>query len=176
MSFGTMPDLNTCDPAVKAQWKEAQLEMFTIGVPHSPTDFIEKAFEVGRPRGFDFMLEPAIHEAIKANFVRAPYHLAKVRIDDFVKKWTDRARALQPDENQLHAKMPPYLAKVLSGKRLLLMAEMMREAKCPDESLIQDISRAGSVYQDGCLDPVTHSPMSRGLPCLWTPCSCWVVA
>ena len=122
VSFGAMPDLNTCDPALKAQWKEAQLEMFTIGVPHCPEDFIDKAFEVGHPRGFDFLLEPAIHEAIKANFVQAPYHLAKLRID-FVKKWTDRARALQPEENRMHASMPPYLAKVLSGKRLLLMAE-----------------------------------------------------
>ena len=49
LSFGAMPDLTTCDPAVKAQWKEAQLEMFTIGVPHSPEDFIDKVFEVGAP-------------------------------------------------------------------------------------------------------------------------------
>ena len=138
VSFGAMPDLNTCDPALKAQWKEAQLEMFTVGVPHCPENFINQAFEVGHPRGFDFLLEPAIHEAINANFVQAPYRLAKLRID-FVKKWTDRARALQPEENRMHACMPPYLAKVLSGKRLLLMAEMMKEAKCPDESLIQDI-------------------------------------
>ena len=138
VSFGEMPDLNTCDSSVKAQRKESQLEMFTIGVPRTPEEFIAEAFNVGRPCGFDFLLEPAVHEAIKANFVRGPYHLAKLRID-FVKKWTDRARALQPEENQLHAKMPPYLARVLSGKRLLLMAEMMEEAQCPDMGLIQDI-------------------------------------
>ena len=135
VSFGEMPDLNTCDSSVKAQWKESQLEMFTIGVPHTLEEFIAEAFDVGHPCGFDFLLEPAVHEAIQANFVQDPYHLAKLRID-FVKKWTDRARALQPEENQLHAKMPPYLARVLSGKRLLLMAEMMEAARV---SLIQDI-------------------------------------
>ena len=130
-------------------------------MPRSPANFIDKAFEVGHPRGFDFMLEPAIHEAIKANFVHAPYHSAKLRID-FVKKWTDRARALQPEENQLHARMPPYLAKVLSGKRLLLMAEMMKEAKCPDESLIQDIQSgfriAGWMPRSGNTQPHVKRP------------------
>ena len=161
ISFGAMPDLCTCDPAVKAQWQEAQLELFTIGVPYCPEGFIDKAFEVGHPRGFDFLLEPAIHEAIKANFVQAPYHLAKLRIE-FVKKWTDRARDLQAEENRLHAAMPPYLAKVLSGKRLLLMAEMMRAAKCPDESLIQDIQSgfriSGWMPRSGNTQPQVKRP------------------
>ena len=81
-------------------------------------------------------MEPAVHEAINANFCRDSYPLAKLRID-FVKKWTRRAKELQPDENALHDSMPPYLRKVLSGKRLL--GEIMEEAKCPDHDLVKDI-------------------------------------
>ena len=57
----------------------------------------------------------------------------------FVKKWTSRAKELQQDENKLHNSLPLYLQQVLSGKRLLLLGEMMEEAKCPDVGLVQDI-------------------------------------
>ena len=59
-----------------------------------------------------------------------------------LKRWTRRVKELQPDENALHDSMPPYLRKVLSGKRLLLLGEMMEEAKCPDHDLVKDIRQS----------------------------------
>ena len=115
-----------------------QIEVFFVGIPCSPEVFIERAFQIGHPRGFEVRMEPAVHEAINANFCRDPCPLAKLRID-FVKKWTLRAKELRPDENALHDSMPPYPRKVLSGKRLLLLGEMMEEAKCPDHDLVKDI-------------------------------------
>ena len=136
--FHEMPDLTSCDASVLDQWKRTQIEVFFIGIPCSPEVFIERAFQAGHPKGFEVHMEPAVHEAINANFCRDPYPLAKFRIE-FVKKWTLRAKELQLDENALHDSMPPYLRKVLSGKRLLLLGEMMEEAKCPDRDLVKDI-------------------------------------
>ena len=90
-------------------------------------------------------MEPYGYESTQANFCRDPYPLAKVRID-FVKKWASRAKELQPDENKLHNSLPPYLRQVLSGKRLLLLGEMMEEARCPDISLVQDIRQGFRIF------------------------------
>ena len=83
--FHDMPDLRSCDASVSDQWKKTQLKVFLIGIPCSPEVFIERAFQVGHPRGFEVHMEPAVHEAINANFCRDPRPLAKLRID-FVKK------------------------------------------------------------------------------------------
>ena len=107
-------------------------------VPCSHESFIEKAFHVGHPSGFVFLLDPAIHDAIDANFFTDPCHLAKLRVD-FVKKWSERARDSQVQENQLHSNMPRDLARVLSGGRLLLLGDMIKAAGCPDKSLVDDI-------------------------------------
>ena len=136
--FHDMPDLRACSPQTFEEWKLASLEVFFIGVPCTPDVFIERVLQVGHPKGFDVRMEPDVYESIRANFCRDPYPLAKLRID-FVKKWTHRAKELQLDDNKLHNSLPPYLRQVLSGKRLLLLGEMMEEAKCPDISLVQDI-------------------------------------
>ena len=136
--FHEMPNLRDCSPETAEEWKLESLEVFFIGIPCTPEIFIERAFHVGHPKGFDVHMEPGVYESIQANFCRDPYPLAKLRID-FVKKWTSRAKELQQDENTLHNSLPPYLQQVLSGKRLLLLGEMMEEAKCPDVGLVQDI-------------------------------------
>ena len=138
VTFHEIPDLRACSLETSAEWASVSLEVFFVGVPCAPEVFIQRAFQVGHPRGFDVHMGPDVYEAIQANFCRDPYPLAKLRID-FVKKWTERAKELQPDENKLHNSFPPYLQQVLSGKRLLLLGEMMEEAKCPDITLVQDI-------------------------------------
>ncbi|CAE7296178.1 car, partial [Symbiodinium sp. CCMP2592] len=95
-----------------------QVELVTIGIPCEPSEFIRRALITGHPRSFEFHLEPEIDEAIHANFVGNPGDLARARID-FVKKWSARAKELQPEEDKLHSAMPGYLAQVLQGKRLL---------------------------------------------------------
>ena len=133
-----MPNLRECSPEIAEQWKLESLEVFFISIPCTPEIFIERAVHVGHPKGFDVHMEPGVYEAIQANFCRDPYPLAKLRIA-FVKKWTSRAKESQQDENKLHSSLPLYLQQVLSGKRLLLLGEMMEEAKCPDVGLVQDI-------------------------------------
>ena len=84
----------------------------------------------------EFHLEPEVNEAIHANFIGDPVELSRFRIA-FVKKWSGRAKELQPAEDRLHADMPDYLSQVLQGKRLLLFKEMMQAAGCSDEHFVQ---------------------------------------
>ena len=121
-----------------------------VGVPCCPEVFIERAFQAGRPRGFETHMEPTVHEATHANFCSDAYRLAKLRIE-FAKTWTQKAKELQRDENSLHDSLPPYLRKVLSGKRLLLLGELMEAAGCPDVGLVRDIYGRASGFRCGCL-------------------------
>ncbi|CAE7032271.1 NaCP60E [Symbiodinium sp. CCMP2592] len=131
--------LEVPDPrSVQVAANGTQVELVTIGIPCEPSEFIRRALITGHPRSFDFHLEPEIDEAIHANFVGDPGDLARARID-FVKKWSARAKELQPEEDKLHSDMPGYLAQVLHGKRLLLFKEMMQAAGCSDEHLFRDV-------------------------------------
>ena len=161
-----MPNLRDCSPKTLAEWKLVSLEVCFVGVLCTPEVFIERACQVGHPKGFDVHMNPDVYEAIQANFCRDPYPLAKLRID-FVKKWTSRAKEVQHDENKLYGSLPPHLQQVLSGKRLLLLGEMMEEAKCPDIGLAQDI-RQGFRISGWIRFLATLSLKLRDLRCRWT--------
>ena len=115
------------------------VELASVGIPCEPAEFIKRALVCGHPRNLEFHLEPEVNEAIHANFIADPFELASFRIA-FVKKWSARARELQKDEDELHDKMPDYLAQVLKGKRILLLKEMMTAAGCSDDLLFRDIA------------------------------------
>ena len=117
---------------------EINLELIHIGTPCAPQVFIHRALQCGHPRNLDFHLDSDVDEAIRANFLGDPSELAKFRIA-FVKKWSSRAKELQAEEDKLHSSMPDYLARVLQGKRLLLMREMMASAGCSNAHLFRDI-------------------------------------
>ena len=91
----------------------------------------------------------AVHKATHANFCSDVYRLAKLRIE-FVKTWTQKTKELHHDENSLHDSLPPYLRKVLSGKKLLLLGERMEAADVPMWVLCVTYDRA-SGFRGGCL-------------------------
>ncbi|CAE7280308.1 NaCP60E [Symbiodinium sp. CCMP2592] len=136
---GPSPQQSVPDPRTdQVAANGTQVELVTIGIPCEPSEFIRRALITGHPRSFEFHLEPEIDAAIHSNFVGNPGDLARARID-FVKKWSARAKELQPEEDKLHSDMLGYLAQVLKGKRLLLFKEMMQAAGCSDEHFFRDV-------------------------------------
>ena len=79
-----------------------------MGVPSNPINFLRRAVAAGHPRGMEMFLGEAVDQALRDNFLNEPFSVAKKRID-FFKRWNERARLLQPREDELHAKLPPYL-------------------------------------------------------------------
>ena len=130
--------LKDLDEVTDDKGVEVKLELVQIGIPCSPQVFIDRALQCGHPRNLEFHLDADVNEAIRANFIGDPCELAKHRIA-FVKKWSTRAKELQAEEDELHSSMPDYLSRVLQGKRLLLMREMMACAGCSDVHLFRDI-------------------------------------
>ena len=76
------------------------IELVSVGIPCEPSEFIRRALVCGHPRSLEFHLEPEVNEAIHANFIAEPFELARFRTN-FVKKWSDRAKELQPAEDRL---------------------------------------------------------------------------
>ena len=57
----------------------------------------------------------------------------------FMKKWLKRSLELKDDEQKLHEGMPPYLQKILKGKRLLLWKEILLDLGYPDAQVVDDV-------------------------------------
>ena len=116
------------------------VEVCAVGVPSNPINFLRRAVAAGHPRGMDMFMGEAVDQALRDTFLNEPFSVAKKRID-FFKRWNERARLLQPREDELHAKLPPYLRHLLKGKRMLLWSEMLEELGYPDKELLNDMQK-----------------------------------
>ena len=114
------------------------VEMYEVGVPLEPVEFLQKAANAGHPRDLKRFLGNAMHDVIVENFHQPPHIVAKKRID-FIKKFTDLSGKNKVDELKLRAKMPRHLKEVLKGKRLATLGAMLSELGFPDEHLIDEI-------------------------------------
>ena len=113
-------------------------EVLTVSIPLQPLEFVKQAVSAGHPKNLFAKTSDLFLAAIRDTFVEHPEKLQRKRAS-FMKKWLKRALELQPEEKRLHDSMPPYIAKILKGKKLLLFREILLDLGYPDESLVQNI-------------------------------------
>ncbi len=53
----------------------------------------------------------------------------------WLKKWIKRAQELEPEEKALHRTLPLHRQKILEGKRILLLKEIISDMKYPDPEI-----------------------------------------
>ena len=109
-----------------------------FGVPWSDQSFIEEAVRRGHPSNIFDGLSPGVVSAIDANCRWKPEEVILHRAK-WLKKWTNRAMELSNQEKDLHGKLPLHRKKILEGKRLLVLKEILLEEGYPDVKLVQDI-------------------------------------
>ena len=122
-------------------WSESHpCEVLYIGIPREPSDFLSEAVRKGHPRDIianvPNEVKRVVHEILSGEFADR----FEVRAS-FLKKWLKRSLELKTDEKLLHQNMPPYLQKLLSGKRLLLWKEMLTDLGYPDAAIVDDVIR-----------------------------------
>eukprot|EP00438_Fugacium_kawagutii_P007233 Skav218022 [mRNA] locus=scaffold2344:307023:309707:- [translate_table: standard] len=117
---------------------ECQAELCSIGLPREPWDFVQRAVKVGHPRTIAVHLSAPVLDMLHAIFLDEPWKLLRDRAK-FLQKWTNRCRELDAKEKALHSNMEPHLQEVLTGKRLLVLQEILNDLDCPDKSLVDDI-------------------------------------
>ena len=93
-------------------------EVITVPIPLQPLEFVKKAVSVGRPKNLYAKTSDLFLAAIRDTFVEHPEKLQSKRAS-FMKRWLKRALELQPEEKRLHESTPPYISKILKGKKLL---------------------------------------------------------
>ena len=129
------------------------VEVLSIGIPREPDDFVAAAVKAGHPRMLPYMKNEPIDDLLRRNLVGSQYELSKSR-NDWLKRWLQRSRELQPDEDKLRDSMPEHVRIVLGGKRLLLLDEMLRSIHHPDVHLVKDIcsgfTLSGWMVDSGC--------------------------
>ena len=135
--LGGVPNLEGSDKT----WNTQPIEICHYGVPSEPFDFIGRAVPAGHPRGYDAFVEKGLHEVARDNFKKSAFAVARCR-SDALRYWTKRASELSREGEKLHASLEPHLKNLLAGKRLLLCKEMLAEAGCADEHLVEDIVQA----------------------------------
>ena len=135
-------------------------ELVKVGIPRCPTKFIADAVSLGDPR---FLLVRVNGESEVAvdHLLGSPTELSLHRTR-FLKKWLQRAKELQSQEDELHASLPPHLRRVLEGKRLLLWKEMLndlayKDAKVIDEA-IHGFPMTGWAEESGVFVPDVRPP------------------
>ena len=119
---------------------EAQGELVETawGIPFSETRFVEEAIRAGHPRTVDAKIPTALEEAIQANATLSAGELADLRAS-WLRKWADRAVALQDSEAKLKASLPDHLREILKPKRLLLWKEILEAEGYPDPGVFDEL-------------------------------------
>jgi hypothetical protein len=79
-----------------------------------------------------------------------------------MKRWLKRSLELRADAYRLHQSMPPHLRKILKGKRLLLLKEILTDLQYPDVGVVDDIisgfQLTGWAPKTGVFEPDVRRP------------------
>eukprot|EP00435_Cladocopium_sp_Y103_P015182 s5093_g3.t1 len=136
-------------------------EIFTVGIPREPLDFLGQAVRAGHPRTIAIHLPEMVTTVLAENFGDNDHALVKARAA-FLWKWSRRAKELARDEEQFHASLPQHLQFLLKGKRLLLLKEVLEDLGYPDVGLVDEIASGfnlhGWMSESGAFPKETKRP------------------
>ena len=109
------------------------------GLPWTGSEFVGKAVERGHPRSFKALLPPVLDEALSCNSDMSCAEISALRAKWF-SKWVTRSSQLKEKELVLKESMPSHLRRILEPKRLLLLAEILKEEGYPDKDVFSELA------------------------------------
>ena len=125
------------------------------GVPFTPQEFVTTACQKGHPKNFENLLPPVLKEAIGCNTQKSLSDLVELRAQ-WLKKWVSNAKIFDAQESELQSGLTEHLSRILAPKRILLWAEMLKEAKYPDMGVVNELIHGtelvGSVPSSGIFE------------------------
>ena len=140
---------------------KTQPRLATFGVPFSPQEFVERAFQVGHPAEQKAHVHTRVAKAIFAILTDGPSAVQARRVLTLA-RLKARASELQPAEDRLHEAMPPRIRRVMSGKRILLLKEILDEVGFSDPHLAGDLTAGFALT--GILPDAPEFPASQLRP------------
>ena len=126
------------------------------GVPFTPQEFVATACQEGHPKSFENLLPPVLKEAIHSSKTHNSLgDLVELRAQWF-KRLVSYAKTLEAQEVELKAGLTDHMSRILAPKRILLWAEMLKEANYPDMGVVNELmygtELVGSVPASGIFE------------------------
>lgn len=111
----------------------------TIGIPWSPSEFLQQAISTGHPKHFLRSIPRQLARVLDRMQEKGEADIARDRTQQ-MRRWILRATELSDLETSAKAEMSEHVREILQNKRIKLFEEMLEEAGSSDVSLAQDIS------------------------------------
>ena len=111
-----------------------------IGVFHSPEEFVAKALATVHPFDKLDVLPDVLKRKIYEALVRGPAWVQQSRAKT-MDTWLRWARQSQAHEEEVHAGLDPSVARVLKGKRLLLLERIAGSLGWQDDRVFAEIKK-----------------------------------
>ena len=111
-----------------------------LGVFHSPEEFVSKALAAVHPFDKLDVLPDIVKRKMHEALVRGPAWVQQSRAKT-LDKWLRWARQSQAQEDEVHASLDPAVARVLSGKRLLLLERIAGSLGWQDEGVFSELRK-----------------------------------
>ena len=137
-------------------------QMVVVGFYRSPEAFYEEAKALKHPRDLPSMVPDLLKRSAFNKLTFGPEQLLRRRCL-CLKDLLARATSLQKAEDELHSKMDPGTARVLKGKRLLLLESVLKDVQHPDLTLVQEIIK-GFPLTGNAAESQVFVPESLGRP------------
>ena len=97
-----------------------------FGIPWTEHSFIAEAVKRGHPSNILDALSSGIVQAVEAN-CSWKSEVVTMHRARWLKKWTSRALELAAEEKKLRSRLPSHRKKILEGKRLLVLKEILAD-------------------------------------------------
>ena len=135
-----------------------------LGLPRDPLDYIQEASQLVHPMERSGHVAEGVQAAIDKHAQESAEALRRDRAS-FFSGALQSIRNLRVDEDRLHSNMPEHLARVMQGKRVLFLGELLEKIQHPDKSLIQHLSQGfpllGWLEPSGVFAPSLKPPALR---------------
>ena len=126
-----------------------------------PLEFVQEALKCKHPFLSEDQAMDDVKEATIRTVGRGPKETTRWR-RAILDRWERRAAELDAEEARLHSSMDQDIARVLKGKRLLLLKELLEEINHPDKKLIADMVKGfqvlGNIPRTGAFEPQEAAP------------------
>ena len=134
--------------------------LMVYGFLLEPEKFVQKALACVHPFSPEVCLPSVLRDVVAKHCSMSHHEIALSRAT-FVRRWTERAIALEADEARLKASMDHSVAKATTCKRILLFREILEDLCYPDVGVVDELQHG--------VDLTGRVPVTGMLPGKFTP-------
>eukprot|EP00435_Cladocopium_sp_Y103_P068239 s333_g31.t1 len=136
--FGDVPLHSKLIRRMCKQGEKGPFTCYTFGVYRDPVEFMQEALKLRHPFDTTCALPDPLLRALAFLLQNGPLETMKYRLKT-LQKWRKWEKELSMDEDVLHSQLHPAVAKVLHGKKLLLLEKIATDIGWKDVAVHREI-------------------------------------